>query len=267
MNVIMTRDINPADRTDDIDMGKPSMLESSAAETRGAQKEGVKEDGAMGSLAAQLDVFFDAMVERVDPATAGVIREAERRREEYFRTHRPIGEGDMAPDFTLPDQAGKAVSLEALRARGPVVLTFFRGGWCPFCSISLRAMNRVVADLRRAHATVVAVSPQTRHNTVETAERNGLEFQVLSDADNAVARRYGLVWTLGAEQRALFERLGHVIPRINGTSHWELPITAGYVIAPDGRVRVARLDARVTGRLEPADAVAAVRDLQAQPAE
>lgn len=221
----------------------------------------------MKCLAKELDCFFEGFLERVDPATAGVILRSIALREASDASQQAIGEGDRAPDFTLRDQHGQEVTLSAALAAGPVVLNFYRGGWCPFCSITLRALNRALPELRRAHATVLAVSPETPANAAQTAERNGLGFSVLSDPDNVVARRYGLVWTLEPEMKALYERLGHNIPRINGTTRWELPLGAGYVIAPDGLVTLSKVDPRIHRRLEPADALAAVRALQAQPAK
>jgi peroxiredoxin len=110
----------------------------------------------------------------------------------------------------------------------------------------------------------VAISPQSPVETDRTAERNGLRFPVLSDAGNAVARRYGLVWALEPDRQALYQRLGHDLPRINADPAWELPLAAGYVIAPDGRVVHARVDPRIQIRLEPTDALAAVRSLASE---
>lgn len=221
----------------------------------------------MKSLAKQLDAFLQALLERVEPATAAVLQRAEQARTELMHTQRAIGVGDLAPDFTLPDQHGKPVSLHDALAHGPLVLTFYRGGWCPYCTISLRAMNRIVPELQRAGATLLAISPQTRANSLTTAERNGLAFPLLSDASNAVARRYGLAWSVDPELRALFQRLGHDLPRINATPDWELPLAAGYVIARDGHVVAAEVDPRAHRRLEPAAALDAVRKLQPQPAQ
>ncbi len=219
----------------------------------------------MNSLSGQLDAFLGALLERVDPATAATFERAEQAREALGISQRAVQVGDVAPDFSLPDQHGKLHSLSGTLANGPVVLAFFRGGWCPFCSLTLRALDRAVPQLRAAGATLLAVSPQTSAASLATAERNALRFALLSDADNAVARRYGIVWRLDAELQALYQRLGHDLPRLNGSAKWELPIGAGYIVAPDGRVSLAHVDPRVNRRMEPAAAVAAVRGLQQQP--
>src|SRR5207248_6937010 len=105
-----------------------------------------------------------------------------------------LREGTLAPDFTLPDVHGRAVTLSALLQLGPVVLTFYRGEWCPYCNLQLRAYEAILSQIRALGASLVAVSPQTPDHSLATMEKKGLTFPVLSDAGNEVARRYGLVY-------------------------------------------------------------------------
>jgi peroxiredoxin len=218
----------------------------------------------MESLTKQLDAFLAGLLDRTDKATAAVLCRCEQG--ESGAAGHAVKVGDVAPDFTLTNQYGKPVSLYATLRRGPVVLTFFRGGWCPFCSLALRALTRILPELRRRGGELIAISPQTPAYTYATAERNGLTFPLLSDHDNAVAAKYGLVWTLDPEQRAIYERLGHPLPRMNGTDSWDLPIPAGYVIGKEGRVTYAQVDPHVNRRLEPAAALAAIRELDMEQA-
>jgi peroxiredoxin len=213
----------------------------------------------MMSLASQLDGFLDGLLERMDPATLALWQAVEAERHAMAEKTVRIGQGDIAPDFALQDQNGVAVSLSAQLAKGPVVLGFYRGGWCPFCTLTLRAMDRMRDELARHHATLLMVSPQTPAESAATARRNCLSFPVLSDAGNAVAYRYGLVWKAQPQTRALLARLGHDLSRINGTGEWDLPMPAGYVIAPDGRVASAHVDPRIYHRMEPDAALAALR--------
>lgn len=213
-----------------------------------------------GSLARQLDAFMEGLLDRLDPATARVLLQAARAQAQTELAG-VLRAGDLAPDFALPDQSGRVTSLRELLGHGPVVLTFFRGGWCPFCSIALRALDRIHAELRREGAELVAISPQTTSNAAATAERNSLSFPILADHGNAVARRYGLVWELQPEMQTVFERLGQPLPRINGTKEWTLPVPAGFVVNRDGRIAYAHVDARINRRLEPAEALASVRAL------
>jgi peroxiredoxin len=129
--------------------------------------------------------------------------------------------------------------------------------WCPYCNLQLRAYQAILPRIRELGATLVAVSPQTPDNSLTTAEQKGLTFPVLSDAGNEVARRYGLVFSLSETLRAMSADL----PAYNGDSSWELPMPGTFVIAPDGTVRLAFVDADWTRRLEPAAILGALRGL------
>jgi peroxiredoxin len=215
----------------------------------------------MDSLARRLDAFHEGLMDRVDPGTA---RRLERMAARLVGVGIGAGApkpGELAPAFTLPDAAGRAVSLEATLAEGPVVLAFFRGGWCPFCTITLRGLAQAWPRLRRAGARVLAVSPAGRRHAQEASDCNGLPFPVLTDHGNAVARQYGLVFALEPEEQALYAQFGHDIPAINGVPEWELPIPAGFVIDRDRLVAHAQVDPRANHRLEPAEAIAAVERL------
>src|SRR5205823_3894613 len=165
--------------------------------------------------------------------------------------------GDVAPDFALPDASGKRVQLSDVLKQGPVVLSFYRGEWCPYCNLHLRAHQAVLPMIRELGASLVAVSPQTPDHSLTTAEQKGLTFPVLSDAGNEVARRYGLVYTLSQTLRAVSPDL-----RVyNGDESWELPMPGTFVIAPDGTLRLAFVEADWTRRLEPAALLDALRAL------
>ncbi len=216
----------------------------------------------MDGLTKQLDAFMAGFMERTDPATAATLRESSMALEQAGVVERALKIGDQAPGFTLPDQTGKPVSLRGLLERGPVVLTFFRGGWCPFCALTLRALAAIRPKLRRLGAELVAISPETLKNAAATAERNGLNFPVLTDPGNRVAREYRLVWQLDAQMRAVYERLGHSLPKINGDNEWTLPVPAGFVVAPDGRIKYAHVHTRIDRRIEPQVALNAVQQLE-----
>jgi peroxiredoxin/YHS domain-containing protein len=169
--------------------------------------------------------------------------------------------GAVAPDFVLPDATGKSVQLSTLLKDGPVVMTWYRGGWCPYCNIQLAAYQEAMPDLKAAGATLVALSPQLPDSSLSTAEKDKLEFPVLSDVGNKVARQYGIVYTMAPEVReALKGRLD--LAKYNGDETWELPLAATYVIAKDGKVAYAFVDADYRKRAEPAEIVAALKQLR-----
>ena len=169
---------------------------------------------------------------------------------------RALKAGQLAPNFVLPDHRGAPVRLSRALRDGPVILTFYRGGWCPYCNLQLRAYQKIAAELRRAGVRLLAVSPQTPDATAATVTDNALGFDVLSDVGSKVGRAYGVAFDLADELRPLYARLGHALPDRNGAD-WVLPIPATYVIAPSGEIVLAFVDTDYRHRLEPADAIAA----------
>ena len=169
--------------------------------------------------------------------------------------------GERAPDFTLPDATGREVSLVDLVAEGAVVLTFYRGAWCPYCNLQLKAYQEILDELEEAGARLVAVSPMTPDNSLSFAEKADLRFTVLSDAGAQVAERYGLVFALEGSYRDLHGDLGIDVPAHNGDNSWRLPAPATYVIDGEGVVRFVHVDGDYRRRLEPDALLAAVQDV------
>lgn len=203
---------------------------------------------------------FKAEFARTAPAGRPALYEAkidELRR--AFVQRKAIGENDQAPDFDLPNAQGDRIKLSDLYGRGPVVLTFYRGGWCPYCNIQLRAYQAILTDITAVGARLVAISPQLPDGSLSTAARNALSFDVLSDVGNVVARRYGLVYALAEELRAALRANDKALPGINGDESWELPVPATYVIGKAGGVRLAYLDVDYRNRLEPEAVLACLR--------
>ena len=178
---------------------------------------------------------------------------------------RAVAEGNRAPNFRLPDAKGGSVELHALLEHGPVVLTFYRGQWCPYCNLELRAYQKLLPQLQALGASLVAVSPQTPDNSLSTAEKNELNYPVLSDMGLHVARAYGLAFDLPAELVELYQRQwNNDLVKWNGEGGWSLPIPATYVIAPDARVALAHVDPDYRDRLEPEAVLARLRTLDAR---
>ena len=161
---------------------------------------------------------------------------------------RALSVGDRAPDFTLPNADGEPVQLSDLLVDGPVVLTFYRGAWCPYCNTQLRDYEQSYPQVREAGARVVAISPQTAAGTAEMDSSNALSFPVLSDVGNVVSRRYGLVFRVGEETRRQYQASGIDLAAINGTDEWELPVPATYVIDRAGTIQAAFVEADYTQR-------------------
>ncbi|QBG49286.1 AhpC/TSA family protein [Verrucomicrobia bacterium S94] len=166
--------------------------------------------------------------------------------------------GDVAPDFELMNASGEKVRLSDALKEGPVVLMWYRGGWCPYCNLTLHAMQKELPNFKAAGATLFALTPEVPDKSMSTAEKNELEFQVLSDIDNNVAREYGVVFKLTDEVAAIYEeKFG--LSDYNGNESAELPLAATYVINQDGKITYAFLDADYRNRAEPAEITAALK--------
>jgi peroxiredoxin len=213
-------------------------------------------------LQQQLDAF-KAEFARTAPVGRPALYEAKiEELRASFPLERAIQAGDQAPDFTLPDLQGRAVSLGTSLEAGPAVVTFYRVGWCPYCNIQLRAYQAVLPEMTVLGARLIAISPQLPDGSLSTVEANHLTFDVLSDVGNMVACSFGLVRSLPEELRAALRSNSKALPDINYDDSWELPVPATYVIAQDGGVALAAINVDYRNRLEPDAILAALRSLR-----
>jgi peroxiredoxin len=161
--------------------------------------------------------------------------------------------GDRAPAVVLGNARGDTVDVGALLKNGPVIVSFYRGGWCPYCNFELRAFQQILRQIEAAGATLVAISPEKPDDTLSTAEKNALSFEVLSDVGQKVGRAFGLVYDFSDELKSAYKAFGIDILGKNGAEDWALPISATYVIDRDGTIIYAYTDADYRDRAEPAD--------------
>ena len=213
------------------------------------------------SLSEQLHRFYQGMQNRMAPADLEALRLADQEMADAEALRTMPQPGDIAPGFSLLNQNGVAVSLADRLALGPVVLLFVRGGWCPFCTLSLRAWQQALPRLHDAGGDLLVVSPQRVDVCGMVAERDLLAYSMLSDPGGIVSDRYGIMIDLPEVIRPLYLRLGHDLPRINGTGNWRLPRSSTFVIARDGRIALAHAGETQRHRLEPDAAIEAVRRL------
>ena len=174
---------------------------------------------------------------------------------------RALAVGDTMPEFALPNADGVTVRSGDLLGNGPLIVTFYRGGWCPYCNLELRTYQAQLGRLQAAGASVVAISPELPDRTRDTVGRNEVAFEVLSDTGNAVARSFGLVFRLSDELVEIYRRNGNDLERHNGDGSWELPIPGTFVIDRGGRVALADVDPDYMRRLDPEQVVRAVEEL------
>ena len=213
------------------------------------------------SVQKQLDQYAQDFAEKVPEEIRDAMEAAGQSVADFVSNLTVVDVNADAPNFSLPDATGKTVELGQLLKDGPVVLSFYRGGWCPYCNIELRALQAALPELQAHQTTLVAVSPQTPDQSLSTAEKNELEFSVLSDQGNNVAREYGLVFELPEELRPIYANFGIDVPAHNGDDTFELPVPATFVIDQDGKVRYAFVNADYRQRVEPSEIVAALAQL------
>jgi len=166
---------------------------------------------------------------------------------------RAIKAGNRAPHFNLKDQDGNDVSSAALLAKGPLVVTFYRGVWCPYCNIELQAINEVLPQLQAYGANVVAISPQTPVNSRKSVRTNELGFPVLSDVNGQTGADFGLRFALPDYLVDLYKSLKNDLPAFNNDPGWTLPMPARYVIGQDGVVLYSEVNPDYTRRPDPSD--------------
>ncbi len=176
-----------------------------------------------------------------------------------------LAPGDMLPDFALPDSHGELVESRSLLERGPLVLSFFRGDWCPYCRTTLEALEAVRPRIERAGATLVGVAPSRPVELRRTAAERGLRFLLLSDTDARFARVCGVHYAMTDEHAAYYRAQGLDLPAINAGTGWELPLPGAYVVGRDGVITFAFADPDWSRRAEPDD-LAALVELLAQAA-
>ena len=210
------------------------------------------------SLAQDLDRLKDAFAQKNDPAVVAAYEKGIEELRAAGLERDALKRGDPAPDFTLPDAVGRAVSLSGRLKDGPVVLKFYRGGWCPYCNLELRAWQKALPQLGEAGGQLMAVSPESPDNSLSTLENNALAFTVLTDRGGSVARTYRLAFHLSPELKALYQSRGRDLGEWNG-GDWTLPLPGTFVIGRDGRIALAHVDADYRARLEPTEAIAALR--------
>ena len=166
---------------------------------------------------------------------------------------RALKAGDTIPYSVLTDSDRNELTLNELLSEGPVVLTFYRGVWCPYCNIELKALEEAAADIRARGATLVAISMQGAADSRKSQKDNDLSFPILTDKNGELADKLGIRWTLQDYVIPFHQGFGVELPRIHGDGQWNLPMPARYIVATDGTIAYAEVNPDYTRRPEPAD--------------
>lgn len=215
----------------------------------------------MQSLQDRLDRYKGESRAKQNPATTAALEAAIAE----LRISHPAGSyvqaGDVFPDFSLPDSTGATFSLQTQLIAGPLVLSFYRGLWCPYCNLELEALAEIHGELRRLGAELVVISPQSAASSIRVSQRRNLPFRMLVDAGNRVAASAGLKYRLSEPTVHLYQSLGVNLPTFNGDDTWTLPIPARVIVTQDGRVHSIHADPDYTRRPEPVSTLRAIEEL------
>ncbi len=208
-------------------------------------------------LQTELDIFKASWLDRVGPEVAKLVDHDHVALRALAA--RAAKAGDRFPTLVLRDQMGRAIDLGKLASQQPLIVTFYRGGWCPYCNLELRAYQKALPELDALGAKLVAVSPETPDKTLSTAEKNDLSFPVLSDGKGRLADALGIRFELSPAIHALYQKFGHDLALGNGDDLWALPMPATFVVAKGGVIAHADVDPDYRKRLDPAVAIDVLR--------
>ena len=206
------------------------------------------------TLQDKLDAFkADFETNQAPPAAVEAFHRSNQELIDQGLADHALKAGEMAPEFTLTDSDGNQVSSRELLAKGPLVLTFYRGVWCPYCNLELQALEEVIGDIRERGATLLAISQQSPKNSRVSQRQNKLSFPILTDQNGEVAEQFGLRWELQPYLIEFFKMFNVDLPVIHEDDKWTLPMPARYVIEQDGSIAYAEVNPDYTRRPEPSD--------------
>ncbi len=209
-------------------------------------------------LKDQLRLMKEASAAKVPPEKAKILEEATEKLRRDQIVEKALKVGQPMPGFSLPDAHGKKVSLDDLLKKGPVIISFYRGSWCPYCNAQLNGYQQHLAEFKAHGATLVAITPEKPDLTALTEEKKKLKFPILTDTGNKFASKLGLVFSVTGQLKEMYKQFGIDLEKSQGNSDWMLPVPATYVISTEGKVTFAFIDVDYTKRADPIDILKAL---------
>jgi len=203
------------------------------------------------SLHDELAALKQSMMVQIPEHVMGMMRDAIATLAESGLAEEALKAGDNVPDFDLPELGGDRVQLTDLLADAPLVISFYRGEWCPYCNLEMQALQRSLPDIEQAGGRLIAITPELPEYAGRTRDKGNLTFPILHDRDNAVAKAFGLVFILSDMLRPVYEGFGIDLAESQGNDRFELPLPATYIVRSDGVIAFAFVDVDYTQRMEP----------------
>ncbi len=215
----------------------------------------------MSTLKNEIDAYNTAKEKRVPSEILATMAQSTEDLKESGIENRALSSGDIMPDFALPNQNGEQRRLSDYLIKSPIVLSVYRGGWCPYCNLEMKALHDVLSDIEAHGARLVGLSPETPDKAMSTAERHEIDIDILTDTGNQIAEKLGLVFKLPQALRSIYEKIGIDIPASNGDDSFKLPVPATYIIDQDRTILFDFVNADYTERLEPSEIVSKLASL------
>jgi peroxiredoxin len=216
----------------------------------------------MTTLQAKLDAFkVDFETNRAPAEALKIMKSATEDLCNSGILDKTIKVGEILPNFILKNQDGDLIQLESLLANGPILISFFRGLWCPYCNLELDALAEAAEEIGEAGATLVVISPQAQKSAQKTQRDRKLSCDVLVDSGNAYAKKLGTVFELPEALKEIYLQFGLSLPEYNGDESWTLPMPLRAVIDTKGIIQYLDINPDYTQRPEVADALSVVKNL------
>jgi peroxiredoxin len=169
--------------------------------------------------------------------------------------------GEAMPQFNLPDENGRLVTLTSLLRSGPVVISINRGHWCPYCKLDLRSLAEINGEIERLGARTITIMPDSAQFTEGYANRNSLPFPVLSDIDLGYSLSLDLIFWVGDQVRALYSQAGVELEKYQGNDAYFLPMASKFIVGRDGLVKARQVNIEFRERMESEAIIAQLQKL------
>ena len=216
------------------------------------------------SLSQQLAALKAQSVQKKSPERISIENRAETELKAQQLPQKGLKVGDRFPDFELPNAFGENVSLKDFLRKGSLVINFYRGNWCPYCNLELRALHRAMEDIQQCGANLLAISPETPDKGQQTIAKHELQFEVLSDTQNSLAKQIGIAYEIPDYLMNVYEKFGLNLKKHNASDKNEIPIPATYVVDKNGIVQYAFMNEDYTVRAEISEIIEAAKECNKQ---
>lgn len=214
----------------------------------------------MSKLNEEIEKFQESIKDKVPAEIKEIQLSAIQKLKDEGLSANSIKAGDIATEIKLPNALEKEVSLfNTLEDNDFVVISFYRGGWCPYCNFEMKALGDITDELNKLNAKIIAISPETPDQSLSMQDKHDLKFEVLSDLNNVIAKEYGLVFSLDERLRPIYKQFGIDIPASNGNDSYEIPMPATYVVNKNKEIIFSFIDENYKKRCEPQDILEAIK--------